>query len=103
MKVTDTEKTQAAYIVSDEIMDMRLSLERAEYVMQDINEDYFNKLDKRRESDHSAILWEHPRYTVKSDIVTEYLYKVRVTLDALWEQAQQEIQERQKKKEAVQK
>jgi len=103
MKNTDIEKAQAAYTVSDEIMDMRLSLERAEYVMQDINEEYFNKLDKRKESDHAAILWEHPRYTVKSDIVVEYLYKVRVRLDALWEQAQQAIQERQKEKEAQQK
>lgn len=85
MKSTDTEMAQAAYIVSDEITDMKMALERAEIVMQDINEDYFNKYDSHDKDGRVSIAWEYSRHEIKSDIVIQYLHQVRTTLETLYE------------------
>ena len=83
MPKANTEQAQAAYTLSDEIMDMRMALDRAEIIMQDLTEEYFNKYDSHSEDGRTSIAWEYERYTLKSEIVSEYLYKIRAILDSL--------------------
>lgn len=97
----DTEKAQAAYVLSDELLHMRLRLDRAEYVMQDITEDYFGIYDNRSEDGRIKIAWEYPRYSTKSDIVTDYLHEIRVTLDELYDQLMEVVSQRKKERESA--
>jgi len=101
MAKSDTENAQAAYGLWDEISSMRMWLDRAEYIMQDITEDYFGKHDPKSERGSSFILWEYQRYSVKGDIANDYLFKIRDMLDALYEQAERVGLERKKVREGA--
>ena len=78
-------KPEAARRLNDEITDMQLSLERAEIIMQDVDEDYFNTLsfNPKTEEGRFRIAHEFDRNRIKSDIVTDYLFRIRKQLEEL--------------------
>ena len=79
-----TSKAEAAGILIDELEDLQLHLDRAETILQDITEDYFNKIDLRHNPENiNMIVSYYDDYTIRSNIVTDYLIKLRLALDAL--------------------
>ena len=84
MKNTDIEMAQAAYTLSDELMDIRICLEKAETALQEPTDGYFNKdYDRRTERGRFAILCDYEKQGIFCNIASDYLYKVRVVVDAL--------------------
>lgn len=82
--IFDIPESQAAYVLSDQILDIEISLERAEYTIQELTDSYFAK-DEKNDKGKACILWEYGRGRVQADITADYLYKIRKTLQGLRE------------------
>lgn len=83
IKDKQAEKERATYTLGDEILGLRLNLERAEIALQEIQEGYFRRYDADTERGQFAIAWEYGRYGIFADIVSDYLFIVRKTLQDL--------------------
>jgi len=84
--ITNTcSKETAAYILGDKISEMRMDLERAELIMQEVTEEFFAKCNPQDKDDRYRICYEFNRYGVYTDIVSDYLFKIRKELDTLYE------------------
>ena len=83
IKDKQAEKERAAYTLGDEVLGLRLNLERAEAVLQEIREGYFGKYDADTERGRFFIAWGYGRYGIFVDIVSDYLFIVRKALQDL--------------------
>lgn len=76
----------AAAILSDELMNMRMRLERVEVALQEITNDYFGRYEPWANKEHRAfVAFEHKRYSIYGDIVSDYLFQIREIIDRLVE------------------
>ena len=82
MKIT---KEQAAYVLTDEIWPALADLEVAEYLLQEIEEEYFDKLSADTEEGRFSIACGFPRNKVLTSVVRDYLFRLRQKLDELHE------------------
>lgn len=78
-------KNQAARALSDEITAMSLKAERAGIALQEVNDEYFSKYDMKSAADRQFIAIGYDRYKIFCDIVSDYLFEIRKTLEALHE------------------
>lgn len=83
IKDNQAEKERAAYTLSDEVLKLRINLERAETVLQEIQDGYFDKYNTETEQGRFSIAWEYGRYGIFADIVSDYLFIMRETLQDL--------------------
>lgn len=67
---------KAAYVLSNEIGDIRESVSKASLLVADMLEDYFNRYSYGREDDHVSIAYEFKRNGTYCDIVCDYLFKI---------------------------
>lgn len=77
-------KEQAIHILSDEILNLKLNLERAESVLNEVAE-YFSEYDNKTEDGRFGILYGYNRQRIFTDIVSDYLFYMRETLNILSE------------------
>lgn len=93
MGKSDTEQVQAAYALSDDLLHMRLQLERAETALEEVTDGYFRPYDTSTEEGKFCILYGHRKHELFCDIVSDYLFDIRKTLDRLaeWERKGSEL------------
>ena len=66
---SEAEKLSAAYVLSDEIYSLHYELNIAEYMMQEITDEYFRKYSRDNEDDRLHLCWEFPRYAAYVEVV----------------------------------
>ena len=76
-----TEKEQAKRMLNDEIFDIQMKLERAEAVLNEV-ENYFDYNEKQKDG-QAMILYGHSRNAILMDVVCDYLFAIRKGLKAL--------------------
>lgn len=80
-------KEWAAHTLSDELVDMSLNLEYAEIIMNDISVEYFGLFGDNDPDNANLLVMGFTRHRIKSEIVTDYLFLVRKTLQKLSDMA----------------
>ena len=83
METIRAEKERAAYVLSEEITEMALNLERAEAAMQEITDEFFAAFDDSTEAGRFSIAASYRRYSIFADIVADYLFIIRNALQDL--------------------
>lgn len=97
MPETDTERDRAAYVLSNEIGRMEIDLERAEIVVQELTDSYF-AMNQDNERGRFGIMWEYDRARVHADIVADYLYEIRKSIEELTKMYRRHMDEKAAKK-----
>lgn len=69
-------KAEAANVLSDEIFDLSIAIEKARVVMQEITNGYFQKLSNEVEGDRTSILWDFNRVGVFAEIADDLMLKM---------------------------
>ena len=78
---------QAAYELSDELLEVKDKLDKAHLVLTEILNDYFEEYNCKDEEDCSAIVWEFPRNKKFANIAFDYVYEAKNIIDKLEEKA----------------
>lgn len=81
-------KGMAAYALSDEVLGLQLDLERAETILRVLAEGYFSKYDTHTEEGRLFIIYEYERVGIFAEVVSDYLFKIRMALEKLSKLAQ---------------
>ena len=71
-----TERKQALRELDDEISELRRNLTNANYMAQDIMEDYFEGIDATAQTGMQVLAYEHPRYRSKMDILQDIIARM---------------------------
>lgn len=74
---------EAARALADEIFDLNNELNKAEYIMQELSDDYFRKYQKENEKDRLAILWDFDRRAAFSEVLGDILVRLVKTAEYL--------------------
>jgi len=75
------EKASAAKVLEDEISEIQIALQKAQYILQDIVDKFFSCPDPEKKS--AGIIYEFPRNAVKAEIVYDYLREMDEALKDL--------------------
>lgn len=67
------ERKMALRELDDEISELRRNLTNANYMAQDIMEDYFEGIDAASQTGMHMLAYEHPRYLSKMDVLREII------------------------------
>ncbi len=82
--IKQSKKAEAVLSLDDELTSIKLDLERAELVLSDVCYEYFCKLfDPNDKDDVSRIVYDHARYKIMAEIVSDYLFSIRETLQKI--------------------
>ncbi len=76
-------KVEAAEALADEIFDLTNELNKTEFIMQELSDEYFRKFKNDVEQDRLAILWEFSRYSAFSEILGDIIYRLTKTTESL--------------------
>lgn len=79
--MTQTEPYVKNRTLEDGLFEIKSFLERADFVQQDVEEDYFSYNDPQ--GHEVKLILEYNRARVKADIVSDYLYKIHQKLTEL--------------------
>ena len=82
------DKGMAAYALRDEVLGLQLDLERAETILRVLAEGYFSKYDTHTEEGRLFIIYEYERVGIFAEVVSDYLFKIRMALEELDKLAQ---------------
>ena len=77
------QRRAAARVLDDELISMQLRLERAEIILQEVAESYFEAFDPKTEEGRFGIAFSYARYKIYAEIVSDYLYEIRLILAEL--------------------
>lgn len=89
----------AAYVLVDDIDEMKRSLEKAELAAGELWE-YFTEYDELTEKGRNFILGDYQRFRVYTAMAMDYLYEIRQVLKALSVKAETGSEERDKQRQA---
>ena len=64
-------------IDKDELIGSAIALDSAEYILQDIVEDFFGNYKPQNEDDHFKIIYEFSRYRAKANVLFMLLNQIR--------------------------
>ena len=78
-------KDMAAESLHDEIWPIEDKLEKACLIMQEIEEEYFNKYNNGKKEDGFGIIYNHSRYELFTKIVSDYIYGAKKEIKVLCE------------------
>lgn len=70
-------------IDKDDLNSIAVSVDCARYIVQDIQEGYFESLDSQDEEDKKWILWEFKRNRAKMMVVGKLIYEIQQELAQL--------------------
>lgn len=73
---TTITKSEAARVLSDEIFDLSIAIEKARVVMQEVTDGYFQKLSNDVEGDRTSILWDFNRVGIFAEIADDLMFKM---------------------------
>lgn len=76
-------KVEAARALADEIFDLNNELNKAEYIMQELSDDYFRKYQKDNKTDQFKILWDFDRRAAFSEVLGDILVRLVKTAEYL--------------------
>lgn len=63
--------------LSDRILEVEDKLEKACILIQDLNEEYFQKFNPEVKEDKRKIEWEFSRYAIYTDMIDDYVSAAR--------------------------
>ena len=67
------ERKMALRELDDELSELRRNITNANYMAQDIMEDYFEGIDAKTQTGMHTLAYEHPRYLSKMDILQQII------------------------------
>jgi len=90
--MTEDEQRRAAFAVlngdanigDDLIFPLEQAVTILEYIIQDLQEDYFDAVEADKENREFYIVWEFNRAAAKAEILAEYIRKTRAALNELY-------------------
>ena len=76
-KITDLKTPVSNTVDRDELIGAAIALDSAEYILQDIAEDFFGQYNPQNEGDHFKIIYEFSRYRAKANVLLMLLNQIR--------------------------
>jgi len=64
------------YVDKDQLVNAAVALDAAEYVIQEMQENYFDCFDSSYEDDKRSILWEYSRNRAKMAVLSILIYEI---------------------------
>lgn len=77
------DKATAIRALDDEITEIEIAVQKANFIIQDVTEDFFDRYVDDPEKNESNILWEFSRASTKANIAQDYLFKIQQELEKL--------------------
>jgi len=74
-------KKMASEILADEIFSLNRDLEKARYILHEMQEEFFYKINPENEEDGRKVLCEFDRHRVFCDIVSNSVLGIRKTIE----------------------
>lgn len=87
---------QATYELSDEILEVKDKLDKAQLILSEMLSEYFNKFNTGNIEDHLGILWEFTRNQTLANIIDDYVSDAKDILDELKAKAEKAQKENKK-------
>lgn len=78
---------QAAYELSDELLEVNDKLEKAYLIITEMSNGYFEKFDPKDKEDGSAIILEFPKNERFANIAFDYVYEAKNIMDEILRRA----------------
>ena len=69
----------------DELSHIGGKLEKACLLMQELEEEYFNKYDNKAKGDNLSIVYGYSRYGIYTSMISDYLYEAKKSVKTLKE------------------
>lgn len=76
-------KSEAARVLADELSNIRTAATRANYLAQEITDEYFYKHDPHDEKDQFCILYDFPRREAFAGLLEMCVFAIEAALDKI--------------------
>ena len=86
-ELRESKLNEAARVLDDEIWPIEKNLSNALYLIQEIQERYFEKYDKENREDHIKIVWEFNRCSSFASMIEDYVSAAKSSINDLMSRA----------------
>lgn len=76
-------KTKAMLALSDELYELKNSIEKAMGLMQEVTTEYFQRYDRDKKEEWDYIVFDFNRAALYASVVEDYVYNAKNTINAL--------------------
>lgn len=76
-------KTKAMLALSDELYELKNSIEKANTLLQEVTTEYFQRYDRDKTEERAYILYDFDRAALYASVVDDYVYNAKKTINAL--------------------
>ena len=74
--------TDSNTVNKDDLIGSAIAIDAAEYILQDIVEDFFSSFNPQNEGDHFRIIYEFSRYRAKANVLLMLLNQISTEFKA---------------------